>query len=168
VLARFTHGFFNGWIFTPEQTLISFLGLFGQKFVPVGFSGVSTNGPIMNSPSELDRMKLPGKGTVLFGGNFYVLDVHLKQTSQENDSFVDVAFGDNRKGFCGLHRFQVTRDISEDWKEWEGVGAVNIEYSSISCNPSENKTVFSNWVCLFHKWYAMVLFRDGIREVLVQ
>jgi hypothetical protein len=168
VLARFMHGFFNGWVFTPEQTLLSFLGLLGRKLVPVGFTGVSMDGPVMTSPGELDRTKLPEKGTVLFGGNFFVLDVHLKQQDEMEGSFVDVAFGDNRKRFSGLHRFEVTRDVSEDGKEEGDVGAVRVEYSSISCNPSENKRVFPNWVWVFHKWYAMVLFRDGIREVLAQ
>lgn len=39
ILARFINGFFGGWIFTPERTLFAILGLFGMKFVPVGFSG---------------------------------------------------------------------------------------------------------------------------------
>ena len=75
-------------------------------------------------------------------------------------SYVEIGFGDNRKTFAGLHRFEVSRaDDGED-------DYLTIWYSSISCNPSVNETVLPHWVWKFHKWYAMVLFRDGIREVL--
>jgi len=38
ILARFFKGFFGGWVFAPEQNLLSFFGLFGVKVFPVGFS----------------------------------------------------------------------------------------------------------------------------------
>jgi len=38
LLARFTKGYFNGWVFTPEKSIFAVLGLFGRHFIKVGFS----------------------------------------------------------------------------------------------------------------------------------
>jgi hypothetical protein len=42
ILERFLKGFFGGWIFTPERTLIASLNRIGRDFIPVGFSGTKT------------------------------------------------------------------------------------------------------------------------------
>jgi hypothetical protein len=38
ILARFLKGFFGGWIFTPEITLIATLRGIGLPFIPAGYS----------------------------------------------------------------------------------------------------------------------------------
>jgi hypothetical protein len=133
--------------------------------------GVDTEGRIISSPSELSCTSLPPRYTMLFGGNFMVLDVGLKSdadSSKETDptlkeSFLEVGFGDNRRGFAGLHRFEVSHDVEKETSEHAGI---TICYSSISCNPTVNKPLFPKFVFGFHKFYAMCLFRDGIAEVL--
>lgn len=79
-------------------------------------------------------------------------------------SYIDVAFGDDRKTFAGCHRFEVLRQPSE--KEEQEEGGVTIVYSHLSCNPTVKEATFPKLFFDFHKFYAMHLFRDGIREVL--
>ena len=130
--------------------------------------GVETEGAMIAEPSELSRTKIPPRYTPLFGENFMVLDVGLRseripemESREENDqSFVEVGFGDNRKGFAGLHRFELVHD---DGVEGQGV---TICYSCISCNPTVDKLPFPKFIFNFHEFYAMCLFRDGIAEVL--
>ncbi|KAH8769412.1 hypothetical protein F5882DRAFT_184096 [Hyaloscypha sp. PMI_1271] len=185
ILARFLGGFFGGWIFMPEKGIISLFRLFGRPMIAVGFTGVPMNGKQILSPSAIEMEKLPEKGTVLLGGNFMVLDAQLKGRAKEDEgwegeggeSFVEVGFGDDRKGFAGMHRFEVLRlSDSTDGKgeevggenggEGKEGGGVQLWYSSVSCNPRENKLPFPKWVFGFHEFYAQCLFRDGVREVL--
>lgn len=107
---------------------------------------------------------------LLFEGNFIILDHHITKPEPHTPSriknalvpsFLEIGFGNSRKQFAGLHRFEVFR-------ESESHGAVTINFSSLSCNPTANKIPFPNWVSVFHKFYAQCLFRDGIREVLRQ
>jgi len=39
ILARFTKGFFNGWIIAPERFLVGVVELLGSTVLPVGFTG---------------------------------------------------------------------------------------------------------------------------------
>ena len=78
-----------------------------------------------------------------------------------NNSYIDIGFGDDKKAFAGFHRFEIIRDEID--KEEEGV---TIWYSSMSCNPSVNRQVFPRVLFIFHRLYAMCLFRDGIARVL--
>jgi len=131
---------------------------------------VPMNGPEILSPADISRTKLPEKFTVLLGGNFIVLDRYIKENVASSKdplepSFVEIGFGDNRKEFVGMHRFEVVRGV--DFKgERNDEGAVELRYSSISCNPTKNQLPFPGWVFGFHTFYAQSLFRDGVREVL--
>jgi hypothetical protein len=40
ILARLLKGFFGGWIFAPEMTLIATLRGMGLKFIPAGYSSM--------------------------------------------------------------------------------------------------------------------------------
>jgi hypothetical protein len=182
ILARFLRGFFGGWVFMPEKGIIALFRRFGRPMVAVGFTGVRMDGRQILSPGGIEREKLPEKGTVLLGGNFMVLDLHVKGEGEgeadEGVSFVEIGFGDDRKNFAGMHRFEVLRlpdstdgkvakEGVEDEREGEEArGGVQLWYSSISCNPKENKLPFPKWVFGFHEFYAQCLFRDGVREVL--
>jgi hypothetical protein len=94
-----------------------------------------------------------------------VLDTHIKsqdpsgdEKSSSEQSYVEIGFGDDRKNFAGMHRFEVSRPENQ---------GVEISFSSVSVNPSMNRAPFSNLVFVFHKFYAQCLFRDAIREVLI-
>ncbi|CZR55848.1 uncharacterized protein PAC_05736 [Phialocephala subalpina] len=182
ILARFVKGFFRGWSFTPERGLLALLARFGRKFIPVGYSVMEAIGEPL-SLDGLSKTHLPEKGTVLFGGNFMILDTHIAHPSSSTTthspplgekqslgascadtgyqdpviSFVDIAFGDDRRNFAGLHRFEI---------RGEKEGEIIIWYSSMSCNPSIDKAPFPKWVFGFHVWYAMCLFKDGVEEVI--
>jgi hypothetical protein len=126
---------------------------------------IPASGPEVISPASLPENSLPEKYTRLVNGNFLVLDHHIKSSSssvpgpeEEETSYIDIAFGDDRKGFAGFHRFEIFREPKED--------EVTICYSSMSCDPSANKMPFPNFIFLFHIFYAERLFWDGIRGVL--
>lgn len=188
ILARFVKGFFGGWVFAPEKVLLGFLQVFALRLVPVGFSSkryedlggrrtVNThhyyleiqNPGIIISSTELSRTSLPPMFSILFGGNFMILDISLRSNSEKKSaalrrgSYIDIGFGDDRKGFAGMHRFEVIHDTGKPGRQ---SGDVMICYSSMSCNPTVNQQVFPNWVFTFHKFYALNLFRDGVAEVL--
>ena len=66
--------------------------------------------------SELSRRLLPPKHTMLIkGGSFMILDHEIKTSnSRPTDrprcgSFVEIAFGDDRKNFSGVKRLEVSR-----------------------------------------------------------
>ncbi|PVH77616.1 hypothetical protein DL98DRAFT_463419 [Cadophora sp. DSE1049] len=171
VLARFLKGFFGGWSFLPERTLFGALRLVGRSFIPVGFTvGIPTDSLSLSSPNDLSKTKLPEKYSKLFHGNFMALDVSIRDQGTEalsnstsenvTTSFVDIAFGDDRRGFAGLHRLEVSRN--EDAEQ----GGVTLCYSSVSCNPTRNVLPFPGLVFAFHRWYGMCLFRDGVEMVL--
>ncbi len=121
------------------------------------------------SPADISKTKLPQKYSQLYGGNFIVLDYKVRnqplwtteKTEIEDTSYIDIGYGDSRKGFSGFHRFEVVHNEQNAGEE-----GVTICYSSISCNPSVNKMPFGNVIFTFHRWYSMCLFRDGIDEVL--
>lgn len=123
------------------------------------------------STLQLSPTSLPTKGTVLLWGNFMLLDknvqpdvrsnVQVASSAAKESSYVDIAFGDDRKCFAGFHRCEVVRD-----NDPESLNGVTIWLSSISCNPSRNHRPFPNLAFTFHKLYARSLFSDGIAEVL--
>jgi hypothetical protein len=133
-------------------------------------TGIPTDGAIVSSfPLGLSRSSLPPKYARLFGGNFLVLDLDIKPESlppkppgeQGEGSFIDVGFGDNRRTFAGVHRFEVLRDVGAEKGE-----EVTILYSHMSCNPTVKDAKFPEFIFNFHKFYALTLFRDGVAEVL--
>ncbi|RAL60744.1 hypothetical protein DID88_009849 [Monilinia fructigena] len=132
ILATFTRGFFSGWIFTPERYLIGSLRSFGIKFIPCGYSNISSPGPLLELES-ISSSVLPPKHSHLFAGNFMVLFAKTENNRLENSpSCVEIGYGDDRKQFSGMHSFELIH---------KGDGAI-IWYSSVSCNPSVNKRPF--------------------------
>jgi len=98
-----------------------------------------------------------------------ILDYYIKSSPSSPDatpSFVEIGYGSDRRGFAGMHRYEVFRQPEGEKEE----GGVRIGYSSISCNPMVDKAIFpwcnTKLVWDFHNLYALCLFRDGIREVL--
>ncbi|KUJ18913.1 uncharacterized protein LY89DRAFT_507637 [Mollisia scopiformis] len=184
ILARFLVGFFGGWSFTPERGLLAALRRMGKKFIEAKYTEMPSSGHPIDTLGGFSKTKLPPKGTILFGGNFMVLDTRVffppgspssasslatREVPSYIDigfgdpviSYVDVAFGADQKNFSGLHRFEIqyhpTKKEGEELTVW---------YSSLSCNPSLNRAPFPKWTVAFHRWYAMCLFRDGIEGVI--
>jgi len=151
------------------------MAIINNSGTPSYFSGsdIQTQGSTILSVSGLSRTSLPAVHTLLFGGNFVVLDISLKQSGEDTvygfqesvtSSHIDIAFGDDRQGFAGFHRFEVIREIDDDDNRENG--GATICYSSIACNPSVNKPPAPAFTYAFHKIYALTLFRDGIAGVL--
>jgi hypothetical protein len=128
------------------------------------------DGPQILDPAAISPTQLPEKFTVLLNGNFMVFDKHVNSPhssgeGNESLSFIEIGFGDNRKGFAGMHRFELSRNV-EGGDGDEKEGEVRLWYSSLSCNPTVNKLPFPSWIFGFHTFYAQCLFRDGIAEIL--
>ncbi len=129
--------------------------------------GMPTNGPLIASPSDLSRTKLPAKYSRILG-SWMLLDIQIidqsvpssSETEKEprpSFSYVDLGFGDYRNGFSGANRCEVTRDER---------GGATICYSSCYLNPSVNKMALPEVINIFHRWYAMCLFRDAVDGIL--
>lgn len=125
------------------------------------------------SVSELSTKSLPTVHTRLFDSNFVILDKHIRNVENEDISYVEVAYGSDQTSFAGFHRFEV---IHNDDKLEERAGAsgrgnvglntdIKLSYSSLSCNPITNRPAAPHWVAVFHKFYGMRLFRDGVIKV---
>lgn len=79
---------------------------------------------------------------------------------ESGEIYVDIAFGDDRRGFAGFHRLEVTYEKQCEKRE------VTLCYSSMACNPSVNILPLPGFMFRFHRWYGMCLFRDGVEMVL--
>lgn len=185
ILATFLKGFYSGWAFTPERGLITSFGTFGRTMVPSGFSGIISplsephlvtsvnnlgiraNGPEILSPRGISRTSLPEKSTRMLGGNAVVLESHVNPGSFTKEasipSFLEIGFGSDRGELAGMHRFELSHDLKSIGVE---EGAVELWFSSVTCNPVVDKILFPTWAFGVYKLYARSLFRDGVAEVL--
>lgn len=114
---------------------------------------------------------------MLFGA-FQVIDFRIRGQSNASDtdpvpsdeSYVDFGFGSDQSRFAGVHRFSLSRSDSEAEKTKQSTGAaptvVRITHSGLACNPSHNKLITPLFVFTFHKFYAMLLYREGVAQVL--
>lgn len=114
------------------------------------------------SASELSKQQLPPVHSILFGA-FQVIDRHIAREGEESEthSYVDIAFGSDLGGFAGVHRFSIWRDSRN-----EKSGAVTIEFSHTSCNPTVDQPFGPDFIMSLHNIYAMLLFKEGIAKVL--
>lgn len=116
----------------------------------------------------LETNALPALNTTLFGA-FQVIDRSIKAalTKQAHNpvqsSYVDFAFGSEKSSFAGVHRFMVHRG---DGSDPDDGSILRIEFASMACNPIENKPIAPAFLYTFHKFYAQLLFREGVRQVL--
>ena len=117
-------------------------------------------------------------------GTFQFLDSDLKRevsidhisASSPSESFVDIGFGSDGSRFSGFHRFSISREQTpiemnagtEDVDRAAGgiPTAVRITFSAFACNPSTERPPSSGLFSAFHKLYAMLLFREGVANVL--
>lgn len=112
-------------------------------------------------------MTLPPLHTVLFGG-FQVGHIEIHQPSNDSgsgsntESCVDLIYGSDKSQFSGVHRFSVIRGAGTKSKE---ENQVCVRYSSISCNPTVNKSLPSI-LFEFHRIYGNLLYREGVSEVM--
>jgi hypothetical protein len=122
---------------------------------------VVNKSPPIWSASQLSSYTLPPLNSKLFGG-FQVIDYRLKQDfpgDSKMHSYIDFAFGSDTGYLAGVHRFSVWTDSKDD-------GKVVIEYEDTAFNPKVDKPLLPDLLLKFHLVYAMVLFREGVSNVL--
>lgn len=115
-------------------------------------------------------MHLPHLHSVLFGA-FRIIDLQRSTSVDQGlempatrPCYVDMAFGADDGFISGVHRLSVSEvDPSADVG---GKKYVTIAFDHTSCNPRENKPLGPDVLQTFHLWYAMLLFKEGIVNVL--
>jgi hypothetical protein len=124
------------------------------------------------STDEISAHKLAPVGAILFGV-FRIADIHLEhqathQTPSQNSSYVDFVFGSDVGFIAGVHRFSISREDMSKAPEEQNVGKINrkIEFAHLGCNPKEDKPLKPDFLQTLHLWYAMLLFREGVAEVM--
>ncbi|KAJ4391116.1 hypothetical protein N0V93_004731 [Gnomoniopsis smithogilvyi] len=188
ILARFTKGFFGGWVFTPERwffllTRFSLMDHDALSHVsPVNLTNKKTerNGHVLPvnqnqiwKASIISRTSPIPLGTLLFG-NFLVFESSVarqaerealfpaaKHVTRPDFVFTEVIGGPSKTfGLLPSHRFEVTRE-----NEGAADEMVKVTLSHVRCDPFSGKPV-RGVIKYFHLLYARLLFADGIREVV--
>ncbi|EFQ32641.1 uncharacterized protein GLRG_07655 [Colletotrichum graminicola M1.001] len=159
LLAAFVRGYFAGKVFAIERNLLQI-----ARVKLVSYSGLATTKTPVWESSELLPTSLPSTHSILFGA-FQVSHIELQDSSdlgrvhEQGESSIDFVFGADDTRFAGAHRFSVARNQ-------ERTGDVRILYEHMACNPTTNQPVKPDFLFCFHNFYAMLLFREGLAEVM--
>lgn len=102
--------------------------------------------------------------SIIFGA-FQVVDKKLESEGRD-ECYIDFAYGSSQRSFAGVHRFSVERlsrpvDGGDDEED-----TVRLSMSCMTCNPQEDKKVAPEWSSTLHRMYAMLLFREGIANLV--
>jgi hypothetical protein len=123
-------------------------------------------------PADLSSKEVPPLHTLLFG-TFRVVDSRMQphvssQMSEHAESYIDFAFGSDDGFIAGVHRFSVSRNSNsnDDDLNDKTTTSVTIEFSHKGCNPKEDKPMGPDFMQTLHLMYAMLLFREGVAEVI--
>ncbi|KAJ5186285.1 hypothetical protein N7449_011049 [Penicillium cf. viridicatum] len=161
-LALFTRGFFGGFVFGFERSI---LRMGGWNLLPArytGFHGDPHASQIWNR-SELPQRHLLPVGSSLFG-SFKVIDKQIvPESSDQRASYVDYGFGSDEFTFAGCHRFQITRSPR--------IGAeplVQFELQHFRCNPQKNEPSVAEYIAWVHYAYAKSLFANAVQCILLR
>ncbi|KAG8164442.1 hypothetical protein KVR01_006360 [Diaporthe batatas] len=179
ILARFTQGFFGGWVFSPERWFFNYTRL------SLTNTDKLENIELERSPiqevwdlSSLSQKSLPPSGSLLFGIFLLSEKLPLKTAGQPgtrepiantapggDGDFVSAEFvagGSDAYELVSSHRFEVTR---ENGRKEGKQDIVTVTFSHVSCNSVTGRpySTFFQWL---HNVYARLLFADGIRAVL--
>ncbi|KAH7081130.1 hypothetical protein BKA63DRAFT_503220 [Paraphoma chrysanthemicola] len=157
ILARFVKGFFGGWWLGPERTVLCGFGKVLVDYKDLNHKPISKS---IWSASHLSRQIPPPLDALLFGA-FRVVDYYIADPHSGGESYIDFVFGSDTGRLAGVHRFCVSSEQSG-----ERQGVVTIEFAHSGCNPGENKRLSPAVLECLHMWYGMVLFREGVAEVL--
>ncbi len=114
--------------------------------------------------SEISHEKLPEVDSIFFGA-FQVVDKKL-ESDRSGESYIDFAYGSSQTSFAGVHRFSIERLGGEDGSDDGEGGGVRLSMSCVTCNPQEDKSIAPEWSSILHRTYAMLLFREGVAEVV--
>ncbi|KAL4977908.1 hypothetical protein BDW66DRAFT_149637 [Aspergillus desertorum] len=182
ILARFSRGFFAGWVFGPERWIAPFVQriidheVFASARASTGDSGSHPDAYAydISHPSAMSQQHLPPLGACLFG-LYYLVDTSVCSASDRTSvfpasvqilrperSFVEYAGRTKGRSLAASHRFELVREHPMGGDE-EGV---TIIYSHVRSNPRTGGRVYSRPMTAMHVGYAHLLFAEGVREVL--
>jgi hypothetical protein len=89
---------------------------------------------------------------------------HSESSSTEDygasHSYIDFAFGTEGGRLAGMHRFSILRHSADEQ------GKVTIEFSDTAFDPRAKRPLKPELLVSFHRAYAMLLFRDGVKRVM--
>ncbi|KXJ87017.1 hypothetical protein Micbo1qcDRAFT_167769 [Microdochium bolleyi] len=203
ILARFVQTFFGGVVLAPERAALRAL-----RVQMTSFSKVPCTAFIW-SKAELSEKRLPPLNSILFG-SFQVLDTHIVDSSAratttttkhadshsdahddkantDQESYIDIGFGNDRTQFAGVHRFCVSRrgrisppsSLSPSSERDGSPSAVTekgpddcetvvvLYHHGVTCNPTHDRTrdMEDSWLFKFHMLYADLLFRESVARL---
>ena len=114
--------------------------------------------------SDISNEKLPEVDSIFYGA-FQVVDGKL-ESDLEGGSYVDLAYGSSQRPFAGVHRFSLQHVDGQDAGDDGEGGKIRLSMSCVTCNPLEDKRAGPEWSRTLHRTYAMLLFREGVAEVV--
>ncbi|KAL4989435.1 hypothetical protein BDW68DRAFT_175960 [Aspergillus falconensis] len=182
ILARFSKGFFAGWVFGPERWIAPFVqGIIDHEvFASARTAAADASSHHdayvydISSPNAMSQQRLPPLGACLFG-LYYLIDTSVcsskdraltfsasTRTPRPERSFVEYAGRTKGRSLAASHRFELAREHPIGNHE-EGV---TIIYSHVRSNPRTGGQVYSRPMTAMHVCYAHLLFAEGVREVL--
>ncbi|KAL2835679.1 hypothetical protein BJY01DRAFT_223217 [Aspergillus pseudoustus] len=188
ILARFSNGFFAGFVFAPERWIAPFVqGIIDHEVFTnarvLGHHDSSRHLDVckIDRPDAMPRLSLPPLGACLFG-LYYLIDTSACSAEDRistfpssaailrpDCSFVEFAGRTSGRSLAASHRFEVSRD-DEPWANGcattTGEKHVTIVYSHVRSNPRTGGQVYSRLMTAMHVCYAHLLFANGVREVL--
>ncbi|KAE8389834.1 hypothetical protein BDV23DRAFT_156585 [Aspergillus alliaceus] len=156
VLAFFTTGFFGGYVFACERSILK---AGGWRYLPAQFSNFEDDPAARTiwDNAEIPNTKLLPLGSCLYG-SFKLIDKHVSVSPGSEPSYVDYGFGSDRFAFGGCHRVQITRSPQ-----------LEVQLQQFICNPTKDtQPRMGEYLDKFHIVYVKLLFADGIRSVLVR
>jgi hypothetical protein len=112
--------------------------------------------------NEISSSRLDTVGSHYFG-IFQIVDLQIAESTKTNSSYVDFAFGSDQAYFAGCHRFRLRR-LSED--SAADSPHVEISLEAFRCNPNGSLSVFDGLLSWVHRFYARLLFADGIQSII--
>jgi hypothetical protein len=126
------------------------------------------------SHRDLSDKQLPPLHSTLFGA-FQVLEFYDSDqatsldSAPPGDSYVDFGFGSDGSIFSGFQRYSLSRSARVHEKvdaDDADNSVVRITFSCVACNPMQDKPIKPDFLFVLHKFYAMLLFREGVGQIL--
>ncbi|KAL4747435.1 hypothetical protein BDW72DRAFT_209633 [Aspergillus terricola var. indicus] len=182
ILARFSRGFFAGWVFGPERWIAPFVqgiidhNVFANARASTGDSSSrpDAHDRDVSRPNAMSQQRLPPLGACLFG-LYYLIDTSFCSPKYRTSifpasahrprperSFVEYAGRTQGRSLAASHRFELIRERPVANGEEE----ITIIYSHVRSNPRTGGRVYSRPMTAMHVCYAHLLFAEGAREAL--
>ncbi|KAL4886214.1 hypothetical protein BJY04DRAFT_213745 [Aspergillus karnatakaensis] len=166
ILARFSKGYFGGWMFSPERWVAPFVqGVVEHDVITNSRSDPRPDGYEISTTDSLSTQHIAPLGALKHRGKVFP---YSKGISRPERSFVEYAGLTKGRSLAASHRFEVAR-VKLDFNcedQNEGEGYATIVYSHVRSNPLTGGRVYSRPMTAMHVVYAHLLFADGVREVL--